>query len=102
MSAQPPQVGAFEISDDVWAEIAPLIPLPKRKNKKGRPRMNDRQAMSAIWHKLRTGCSWKALPRDLGAGSTVYDRFREWQVAGVLDRLRQAGLLQCDEEVTWL
>ena len=96
MSAQPPDIAAFEISDDVWAKINPLLPPPKRKNKKGRPRMNDRQAMTAIWYKLLTSCSWKALPRDLGAGSTVYDRFREWQVAGVFDQLRQTGILQRD------
>ena len=60
--------------------------------------MDDRQAMSAIWRKLHTGCSWKALPRDLGAGSTVYDRFQEWRSAGVFDRLRLAGILQDDQE----
>ena len=98
MSLQPPDIAAFEISDDLWAKIAPLLPLPKRKNKKGRPRMDDRQAMAAIWYKLHTNCSWKALPRDLGAGSTIYDRFREWRGAGVFDQLRQAGLLEHDEE----
>ena len=88
-----------EISDDVWNRIMPLLPPPKRKDRKGRPRMSDRQAMAAIWYKFRTGCSWKALPRDLGAGSTVYDRFQEWQAAGVFDQLRQAGILQYDQEV---
>ena len=97
MSAQPPDIGAFEIPDDVWAKIAPLLPLPKRKDKKGRPRMDDRRAMAAILYKLHTSCSWKALPRDLGAGSTIYDRFREWRGAGVFDQLRQAGLLEYDE-----
>ncbi len=89
----------IELSDDVWAQIAPLIPLPKRRNRKGRPRMNDRQAMAAIWYKLDSGCSWKALPRELGAGSTVYDRFRQWQAAGVFDRLRRDGILPYEREV---
>jgi transposase len=83
-----------EISDDVWAKIAPLLPVSRRKNRRGRPRVDDRQAMSAIWYKLRTGCSWKALPPELGAGSTVYDRFQEWQAAGVFDQLRRVGLLE--------
>jgi len=88
--------GEPEISDDVWARIAPILPPLRRKNRKGRPRMNDRQAMVAIWYKLHTGCSWKALPRELGAGSTVYDRFQEWQAAGVFDQLQQAGILEYD------
>ena len=100
MSAQPPDIGAFKISDAAWAKITLLLPPPKRKNKKGRPRMDDRQAMAAIWYKLRTSCSWKALPRDLGAGSTVYDRFREWQGAGVFDQLQQAGILEYEQEVS--
>ncbi len=87
-----------EIPDDVWARIVPLLPVPRRKNRRGRPRMNDRQAMAAIWYKLRTGCSWKALPRQLGAGSTVHDRFQAWAAAGVFDRLRQAGLWQEDSQ----
>jgi putative transposase len=99
VTAQPPDACEFEISDEVWAKIAPLLPLPRRKNRKGRPRMDDRQAATAILYKLRTGCSWKALPRDLGAGSTVHDRFQEWQAAGVFDQLRQAGILECEQEV---
>jgi transposase len=29
--------------------------------------------MSAIFYVLRTGCQWNALPRSLGASSTVHD-----------------------------
>ena len=89
---------SFEISDEAWAIIAPLLPPPRRKIKKGRPRMEDRQAMTAILYKLRTDCSWKVLPPNLGAGSTIYDRFREWQAAGVFGQLQQAGILKINRE----
>jgi len=49
--------------------------------------MPDRQAMDAIFYVLRTGCQWKALPRGLGAASTVHDRFQEWCKAGVFERM---------------
>lgn len=82
---------AYEIPDVLWDKIVPLLPPPKRKKKKkkkkkaGRLRMNDRKAMSAIFYVLRTGCQWNALPRSLGASSTVHDRFQEWRrKAGVL------------------
>jgi putative transposase len=42
---------------------------------------------------------WKALPRSLGAGSTVHDRFQEWQRAGVFAKLWQTGLLQYEAAV---
>lgn len=61
--------------------------------------MNDRKAMSAIFYILRTGCQWKALPRSMGAPSTVHDRFQEWQQAGVFRRLWVDGLLGYDEKI---
>jgi transposase len=43
----------YEIPDVIWNRIIPLLPPPKKKkNKKkkvGRPRMNDRKAMNAIF-----------------------------------------------------
>ena len=51
----------------------------KKKKKTGRPRMDDRKAMNAIFYIARTGCQWKALPRSLGASGPVNDRFQEWK-----------------------
>lgn len=59
--------------------------------------MPNRQAMDAIFYVLRTGCQWKALPRGLGAASTVHDRFQEWREARVFERLWQAGLQEYEE-----
>ena len=67
---------SYCIPDVVWDRIiAVLSPsIRKRKKKAGRPRMDDRKAMSTIFYVLRTGCQWNALPRSLGASSTVHDR----------------------------
>ncbi len=56
--------------------------------------MDNRQAMSAIFYVLRTGCQWKALPGSLGKASTVHDRFQEWRDAGVFERLWKEGVLR--------
>jgi transposase len=87
----------YQISDELWERIEPLLPPPKPKKKSGRPRMDDRKAMSAIFYVLRTGCQWQALPRSLGASSTVHDRFQEWRDAGVFVRMWQTGLHEYDE-----
>ncbi len=100
MDIKPLQAESIDIADEVWAKIEPILPRPRKKIKKGRPRMSDRQAMTAILYKLRTDCSWKILPPSLGAGSTIYDRFREWQAAGVFEKLQQAGILVMNEEAT--
>jgi putative transposase len=70
------------IPDVVWDRIITLLSSSirrRRKKKAGRPRMDDRKAMSAIFYVLRTGCQWNVLPRSLGASSTVHDRFQEWR-----------------------
>lgn len=59
--------------------------------------MSDRQAFTAIVYVLRTGIQWNALPRELGASSTVHDRFQEWEKAGFFKALWQAGLHEDDD-----
>ena len=92
----------YEIPDMLWDRIIPLL-SPRKKKKTGRPRMDDRKAMSAIFYVLKTGCQWKALPRSLGASSTVHDRFKEWRKEGVFKRMWIDGLLVYDEnnKIDW-
>lgn len=61
--------------------------------------MSDRQAFAAIVYVLRTGLQWNALPRELGASSTVHDRFQEWEQAGLFRLLWQVSLQSYDELV---
>lgn len=89
----------FLPSEDLWCAVEPLLPEESPKPKGGRPRMSDRQAFFAIFYVLRTGIQWNALPRCLGASSTVHDRFQQWRAAGVFERLWLSGLLEYDTDV---
>jgi putative transposase len=42
---------------------------------------------------------WNALPRELGASSTIHDRFQEWEQAGFFKAFWQAGLSEYDDLV---
>ena len=86
------------LSDAVWTRVMPLLPPHNRRLKGGRPPMDDRKAMTAILYVLRTGCQWRALPRSLGAGTTVHDRFQQWVEAGVFKKMWKAGLLDLGEK----
>ena len=55
--------------------------------------------LGAILYVLRTGLQWNALPPEIGASTTVYDRFRAWERVGVFARLWAAGLQEFDELV---
>ncbi len=89
----------YLLNDELWEQIKPHIPGERPDKKKpGRSRMDDRRAMQAILYIHRTGIQWNALPRSLGACSTVHDRFQEWQQAGVFEQLMKAGLVEYDKK----
>lgn len=92
-----PRTQPWKVSDQLWEQVEPLIPEAPSHAKGGRPRMPNRQAFEAIVYVLRTGIQWNALPRELGASSTVHDRFQEWERAGLFRALWQAGLESYDE-----
>jgi transposase len=91
----------WEVSDELWAVIEPLLPAhPRRFRYPGRRRASERAALSGILFVLITGIPWRHLPQELGFGSgvTCWRRLEEWTKAGVwpqlhrelLERLRAA------------
>ena len=65
-------VSAYEIPDVLWDRVISLLSSRKRKKKAGRPRMNDRKAMSAVFYDLRTGFQevlQYRLPRGLASST---------------------------------
>lgn len=93
----------YGVPDELWERLQPLIPKRPPKPKGGRPPMDDRRALEAIFYVLYTGCQWNALPRSLGASSTVHDRFQQWQEDGTFERFWQAGLAEyaCEGGIDW-
>ena len=83
------------VSHALWAVVEPLLPPESPKPKGGRPRLSDRAVLNGIIYVLRTGTAWELLPPELGWGSgmTCWRRLRDWQHAGVWDRLHR-GLLE--------
>ena len=84
------------VSDELWAVVAPLLPPEPPKPKGGRPRVSDRAALTGIIFVLKSGIPWEMLPQEMGCGSgvTCWRRLRDWQEAGVWDRLHRE-LLDC-------
>ncbi len=67
----------------LWKRIQPLLPKRVPSPRGGRAPVADRLVMAGIVYRLRTGCQWKALPRQFCSGSTCHARFQAWCAAGV-------------------
>lgn len=82
------------VPDSLWKIVSPLLPPEPPKPKGGRPRIPDRRVLAGIIFVLRTGIPWEYLPQELGYGSgmTCWRRLRDWQTAGVWNRLHHALL----------
>lgn len=93
------------VPDALWKIVEPLLPRRPPRPRGGRPPVSDRAALTGIVFVLRTGIQWGELPREMGCGSGVscWRRLRDWQAAGVWDRLFQVLLehLQAADRIDW-
>jgi len=85
-----------DLTDDEWAEIAPLIPPAKPGGNKRS--VNLREVVNGVMYILGTGCQWRAIPKDLAARSTVFDYFDRWSWDGTLERIHHALYVKCREQ----
>ena len=88
----------WRVSDALWAECRDILPAEKAPGTRGRPAVPFRRVLDGILYILRTGCQWKAVPREFGSGSTVHARFQQWVADGTWTRLWREQLTRYDHE----
>jgi putative transposase len=74
-----------------------FLPKYRKSPRGGRPRLELRKAMDGIFYVLRTGCQWKAAPREFGSGSSLHRYFQEWARRGVFHNLWKYLLRRYDQ-----
>jgi putative transposase len=88
MDARPRQVYPSDLTDAEWQWIEELIP---GETGGGRHRDTDmRQVVNGILYLLRSGCSWRMLPKDFPPYTTVYEYYRRWRKDGTVVRIHDA------------
>lgn len=88
-----------DLKDKQWDLIKERLPKPKSLGPKGgRPPADTKTMVNGMLYVLKTGCQWRALPKDYGPWSTVYDYFREWRNAGVWDNILTELRMRCREQ----
>ncbi|WP_196218952.1 IS5 family transposase [Leptospira santarosai] len=86
-------LGHLDIPEEIWKKLKPLLSKSKKDPiKGGRPRLDDRTAMAAIFYRVRTGVQWRYIPPMFGSKSTLHRRFQEWVSMGVFDKIEQEAL----------
>ena len=93
------------VTDELWGVVEPLLPEEPPKPKGGRPRVDDRAALTGILFVLKSGIPWEMLPQEMGCGSgmTCWRRLKEWNEAGVWEELHHKLLdrLGKADEIDW-
>lgn len=73
------------LTDSEWEHVRDLFDPPGRP---GRPPKYDRRhVLDACIYVLRSGCSWRMLPKDFPPWAVVYRTFRRWQSRDLFEQL---------------
>jgi transposase len=80
-----------DLTDRQWELLEPLLP---RRNRLGRPRVDDRRTINRILYVLRTDCRWKDLPAEYSSPVTCWRRLNTWQEQGVWTKVLRVLLGQ--------
>jgi transposase len=80
------------LTDEQWARLEPLLPLPKR----GPQPRDRRRLLNGILWIHATGAPWRDLPERYGPWQSVAAQFYRWVHAGVWDQVLAALQQQGD------
>jgi len=87
MEQSSPLGNLWEISGDLWEQIEPVILEADPPKATGRKRVDQRRLLNGVIYKMRTGCQWNNLPKELGDDSTIHRAFQRWVRLGVFARV---------------
>ena len=97
--------GRWEVSDEQWALLEPILRSKRRPDGKGRPPKDPRTVLNGVLWILGTGAQWREMPPKHPPYQTCHRRFQQWVRSGALakalrklaQRLRAEGRLNLEE-----
>lgn len=87
----------WEIDDELWALVQPVLLRYWPRKKTGRPLADWRKVINGIIYRMRTGCQWNRLPQEFGDDSTVHRWFGRWCQDGVMEQIWAVLVEHCEE-----
>lgn len=86
----------WELPDELWERIEPILVEHYPPAVTGRPRADLRLVLDGIIYRMRSGVQWNQLPRQFGADSTVHGWFQRFAADGVLREIWAALVVECE------
>lgn len=87
----------WEVPDELWEQVEPVLLGLDPPKATGRKRADPRPILNGIVFRLRSGCQWNKLPRQFGDDSTIHRTFQRWVERGVLGRIWGVLVERCEE-----
>ncbi|WP_440864433.1 IS5 family transposase [Symbiopectobacterium purcellii] len=93
----------YDLSDEAWAIIEPLLQTVLTSPQAGRPWAEHRKIVNGMFWILCSGAPWRDLPERYGPWKTVYNRFNRWSKSGVINIIfnKLLSLLDAHGLVDW-
>ena len=87
----------WRVSDELWAQIEPILAQYDPPKATGRKRIDQRRALDGIIYHLRSGVQWNQLPKEFGDDSSVHRTFQRWERLKVFDHIWATLVAECEE-----
>jgi putative transposase len=94
---KPRMATLWEVPDDLWERIEPLLNAEDPPRHMGRHRVDRRRVLDGIIFRLRTGCQWNHIPKVYGDDSTIHRYFQRWCRLGIFEKLWALIVRECED-----
>lgn len=90
--------GRWEVSEEQWSLLEPILRPKQRADGKGRPPADTRSVLNGVLWILGTGAQWRELPKKYPPYQTCHRRFQQWVRSGRLEKVlrKLAARLQAE------
>src|SRR5208283_5303301 len=104
-SPNAPMRGRWELTDEQWEVVEPVLRPQRRADKRGRPWHDTRAGLHGVLWVLGTGAQWRDVPEKYPPFQTCHRRFQQWVRSGKLEEclrrlarhLHERGQLNLEE-----
>jgi transposase len=77
--------GRWELNDEQWAVVEPVLRPQRRADNRGRPWHDTRAVLNGVLWVLGTGAQWREMSERYPPYQTCHRRFQQWVRSGKLE-----------------